>query len=223
MLALVPAELVVSEVLIDADRITIRADPREASASCPACLQRSRRIHSRYDRRLADLPWQGRTVAIVVTVRRFRCGKSPCECKIFVGAALGGRDRTFTAKPSAGRDPAAHRYGTRRCRRPSSGPSSRPASEWRHPPPIGTPTVIGIDDFAWKRGQHYGTVICDLERRRIIDLLPDRQPATVEAWLVRYPGINAYTELAERSPGTGANGRSDRRCWRQNWLRVGNG
>jgi transposase len=52
------------------------------------------------------------------------------------------------------------------------------------------PTVIGIDDFAWKRGQRYGTFICDLERRRIIDLLPDRQPATAEAWLARHPSVN---------------------------------
>jgi transposase len=55
--------------------------------------------------------------------------------------------------------------------------------------PISAPAIIGIDDFAWKRGQRYGTVVCDLERRRIIDLLPDRQQATVEAWLVRNPGI----------------------------------
>lgn len=43
--------------------------------------------------------------------------------------------------------------------------------------------VIGIDDWAWRKGQLYGTIICDLKRRRVIDLLPDRDPATVEAWL----------------------------------------
>ena len=49
--------------------------------------------------------------------------------------------------------------------------------------------AIGIDDWAWKRGQRYGSIICDLERRRVVDLLPDREPATVEAWLLRHPGI----------------------------------
>ena len=44
--------------------------------------------------------------------------------------------------------------------------------------------VIGIDDWAWKRGQRYGSIICDLERRRIVDLLPDRDPATVEGLAV---------------------------------------
>jgi hypothetical protein len=59
--------------------------------------------------------------------------------------------------------------------------------------------IIGIDDFAWKRGQRYGTVICDLEHRRIIDLLPDRHPATVEAWLAHHPGIR----IVARDRGAG--------------------
>ncbi len=67
--------------------------------------------------------------------------------------------------------------------------------------PPSAPTIIGIDDFAWKRGQRYGTVICDLERRCIIDLLPDRHPATVEAWLARHPGINVVAR--DRGAGYG--------------------
>ncbi len=49
--------------------------------------------------------------------------------------------------------------------------------------------VLGIDDFAWTRGQCYETILCDLEVRRIIDLLPDREVATVEAWLLAHPEI----------------------------------
>jgi transposase len=49
--------------------------------------------------------------------------------------------------------------------------------------------VIGIDDWAWRRGHRYGSIICDLERRRVVDLLPDREPATVEAWLAHHPEI----------------------------------
>lgn len=54
------------------------------------------------------------------------------------------------------------------------------------PPP---PTVIGIDDWAWRHNHRYGTVICDLERRRPISLLPDREPATAQAWLSRQPQV----------------------------------
>ncbi len=60
----------------------------------------------------------------------------------------------------------------------------------RAPPPNAEPVrVIGIDDFAWKRGQRYGTLLCDLERRRIIDLLADREAYTIEAWLADHPEI----------------------------------
>ena len=49
--------------------------------------------------------------------------------------------------------------------------------------------VIGLDEWAWRRRQRYGTLICDLERRRVLDLLPDREPATVKAWLAAHPGV----------------------------------
>jgi transposase len=65
----------------------------------------------------------------------------------------------------------------------------------------GEPRVIGIDDWAWRRGQRYGTLICDLERRQVIDLLPDREPATVEAWLRARPGIEVVAR--DRNGGYG--------------------
>jgi transposase len=61
--------------------------------------------------------------------------------------------------------------------------------------------VIGIDDWAWKRGQRYGSIICDLERRRIVDLLPDREPATVEDWLARQPEVRVISR--DRGGGYG--------------------
>lgn len=61
--------------------------------------------------------------------------------------------------------------------------------------------VIGIDDGAWRKGQRYGTLICDLERCRVIDLLPDREPATVEAWLRTRPGIEIVAR--DRNGGYG--------------------
>src|SRR5258708_7166546 len=61
--------------------------------------------------------------------------------------------------------------------------------------------VLGIDDFAWKRGQRYGTLLCDLEQRRIIDLLSDREAGTVEAWLADHPEITIISR--DRGGGYG--------------------
>jgi len=55
------------------------------------------------------------------------------------------------------------------------------------------PTVIGIDDWAWRRNQRYGTIICDLERHKTIALLPDREAATAQAWLTDQRQIEIVT------------------------------
>ena len=59
--------------------------------------------------------------------------------------------------------------------------------------------VVGIDDWAFRRNHRYGSIVCDLERRRIVTLLPDREKATIEAWLSGHPGI----EVVSRDRGGG--------------------
>ncbi len=56
-------------------------------------------------------------------------------------------------------------------------------------PDPGTPRVIGVDDWAYKRGLRYGSIVCDLERHRVIDLLPDRSADSVATWLKAHPSI----------------------------------
>jgi len=56
-------------------------------------------------------------------------------------------------------------------------------------PDFAAPTIVGIDDWAWRRGQRYGTIICDLERNCVLDLLPDRNADSVARQLARWPGI----------------------------------
>ena len=73
LLPLIPAGLVVEQVLPDQDRIVVHAQPVSAAAACPTCGYPSKRLHSRYTRILADLPWQGRLVSIYVRARRLRC------------------------------------------------------------------------------------------------------------------------------------------------------
>lgn len=206
-----PTGLKTDHVELCDSTIRIHAHSCSGSAVCPLCGTASRHVHSRYRRRPADLPAHGRKVELVLLVRRFRCRAMHCPARIFaerfpshvtrpyarrtsrlqglvrhLGLALGGRP----AQALAGRLllPVSKDTFLR---------SVRAATE----EPAGSPRVVGIDDWAWRKGQRYGTLICDLERRQLIDLLPDREPATVEAWLRARPEIEIVAR--DRNGGYG--------------------
>ena len=196
---LLPKGLKMEQVELTAGSVHVVARARSGAAACPQCGRPSRQVHSRYRRQLADLPAHGREVRISLTVRRFRCRAKPCRMEIFaerfplevtlprarrttrlqglvhhLGLLLGGRPAQALAKRLL--LPVSKDTFLRSVR---AGPQCAPDRL----------RVIGIDDWAWRRGRRYGTVICDLKRRRIVDILPDREPATVEAWLECHPGI----------------------------------
>ncbi len=83
MLPLIPAGLMVDQVLPSPDHIAVVTSPRQTSASCPDCWVTPERLHSRYLRRLSDLPWQGRPVTLQVQARRFRCFNRACPRQTF--------------------------------------------------------------------------------------------------------------------------------------------
>jgi len=190
-----PAEVQVERLIANADHITLVVSAVRRAVSCPGCARLSRRIHSHYERHLADLPWNGVPVRVRLRTRRFFCDGEDCPQGIFterlpettetyarrtfrmeqalrwLGLALGGEAGARTA----------HRLGL-----VVSGDTVlrhlRRMSRTQKPNPV-SPRVLGMDDWAWRKGQRYGTILCDLERRRVVDLLPDRQSNTVAEWL----------------------------------------
>ena len=181
--SLSPAGLLIDDVEIGPDRIVITARCRAAAAKCPDCGRQSERVHSRYDRRLLDLPSHGRAVQLQVAVRRFRCAEPGCRRCIFaerLDETVAGRSARRTFRLEA----IVHHLGVALGGRPAATLARRlmlPVSKdtllrvvrrcaARDSSPL---RVIGIDDWAWKRGQRYGSIICDLEQRRVVELLPD--------------------------------------------------
>ena len=178
-------------------------------AECPVCGTTSRRIHSRYTRQVADLPCAGKQIRLRVTSRRFICEASNCRRRIF--AERFGEDVLPTrSRRTARLEYIVHHLGLALGGRPAASFAKRlmlPVSNdtllrvvRRRTCPRTEPlTVIGIDDWAFRRNHRYGTIVCDLERRQIVTLLPDREVATVQAWLARHPSV----QILSRDRGGG--------------------
>jgi transposase len=200
----------------DDDTLTLGIATTNPNASCPVCGHDTWRVHSRYDRHLAEEPIFGHRVCLLMTVRRFFCSGSGCPRRIFtepldgfaakqarttirlaqthlaIGSALGGEAGARLAKKTA--VPTSPDTLLRRVKQPGVQSS-------------GTPRSVGIDDWAWCKGQRYGTIVVDLETNDVIDLLPDRDAATVRTWLAAHPGIelvsrdrsSAYSQAASEA------------------------
>jgi transposase len=198
ILPLIPPGLVVERVVPSADQITIVTTLRTATAACPGCHQTSARIHGIYRRRLQDLPWQGRPATLLVRVRRFGCGTPGCPRQTFAEplGSVAARSARRTARLAGvqcqlglalGGEAGARLAG--RLTMPVSPDTLLRLVHRAEAPPPPTPRVLAVDDWAWRRGQTYGTILVDLERDRVVDLLPDREVATLSAWLRRHGGI----------------------------------
>jgi transposase len=191
--SLSPPGFIVQDVLCEPGQTSIVVRHERSFSNCPSCGTPSRSVHSRYRRSAMDLPICGRQVRLTVMARRFWCAASLCPRRIFaerfpdealapwarrtarlealvhhLGLALGGRPAASFARRLV--VPVSNDTLLRVVRRRARGPSA----------PL---RVIGIDDWAWRRNHRYGTIVCDLERRQPVVLLPDREQATAEAWL----------------------------------------
>lgn len=170
---------------------------------CPSCQTWSEHVHSYYTRTIADVPCIGRRVVLKVRVRKFRCANDRCVQQVFaerfpdfvrpkgrktvrvgeqihaLGMALGGR----------GGQRLARLFGIS-----ASGRTIlRSLMEEEQVCASASVRVLGVDDFAFRRSSRYGTLLMDLEQRRVMDLLPDRALNTLADWLQRHPDVRVVS------------------------------
>jgi transposase len=171
---------------------------RRCSAVCPNCQHRSTAVHSTYRRTVADLPLAGATLVLHLQVRRFFCRHAACPRRIFAErfpSLVPVRGRHSTGVCTALRHiglAVGGRAGARLARTLGLAGSYRTIRRLVHGasfPLLAAPRVIGLDEWAWRRGQRFGTIVCDLERHHVLDLLPERSALAVAQWLQAHPSV----------------------------------
>jgi transposase len=183
-------------LILEDSHLTLVAAMTAPKAVCPDCHQLSHRLHSGYPRTLAALPWALMPVQLLLHVRRFFCDTSGCERTTFTErlptvAPLYARTTMRLSHSQASTGLAlGGSAGARQLARQHM-PSSRNTVLRRvrklPTPAYPPPHVVGIDDWSWRKGHRYGTIVVDLERGCPIDVLEDRLAETVENWFKAHP------------------------------------
>ncbi|MEV6259139.1 ISL3 family transposase [Nocardia sp. NPDC051929] len=178
--------------------IRFDAVTREVPQPCPVCGVVSSRVHSRYSREIADVAVASREVVLRLAVRRLFCGNGGCGRRIFAEQVSGLTVR-YGRRSLALRD-VLRRFALALGGRPAARLCAGVASAVSRmtllrliralpQPTVGGLTAVGVDEFAFRKGRNYGTILVDMATRRPVDLLPEASSDALAAWLREHPGI----------------------------------
>jgi transposase/DNA-binding CsgD family transcriptional regulator len=167
------------------------------TSCCPLCTEPSSSVHSSYQRSVRDLPCGGRNMRLLLTVRKFFCRNPECKRKIFterlspfVEPWAKVTNRLCEAIQAIGLSTSGS-LGARLAAR--LGIASSGMTVLRRimelPPPAGSVVALGIDDFSFRRGRTFGTILVNLEKHQVMDLLDDRSSKTAADWMRSHPEI----------------------------------
>lgn len=203
------------------DGVQVEAATTVEHAACPNCGRVSTRVHSRSVRSLTDRPLTATPLRYRLTVRRFVCGNDACPRRVFaepLPELAPPRARTTAALTAAhpaigftaGGEPGsrlAHALAM-----PTSPDTPLRRVRAAHLDPGPPPRYVGLDDWAVKKGQQYGTMVVDLERGRVVALLPGRDGKAVPPHrLLRATALDSAARPRDRPPCSRPAGRGSRR------------
>jgi transposase len=192
----------ITDIAIDPAGVAVRLAATPAAASCPRCRSASTTVHGRYHRTLRDRPCPGLPVRLLVTARKFVCRRADCPRRVFCERLP---ELTTPHAHTTGELADAHRQiglslggeaGARLAAElglPTSPDTILRRVKDAPDEPTPRPRYVGIDDWATRKGHSYGTILIDLERGTVIDLLPGRDGEAVKVWLAANPQVEVIT------------------------------
>ena len=179
-------------------KVLLKAVSSSRSAVCPYCQTLSEKRHSSYVRKPQALPCSNTRVQLVLSIQRYICQNPACDHTTF--AERIPDTSSFYSRKTVHLEALLKVLAfemsaetvARVCRRlkvqvsPDSVLRSIRKTDVHQGPYV---RVLGVDDWAIRKGQNYGTLLVDLERHKSIDLLPDRTQQTLCTWLLAHPEI----------------------------------
>jgi transposase len=197
-----PDLLKIEKISFCSNEVRLVVKTRLLKSTCPSCGWQSAKAHSRYRRHLADLPWEGLPVRLILSVRKFFCLNPECSQRIFcerlpeLAAPYSHKTMRLNEMLTALGLALGGRPGMRMARNMGLHISHDAVLDRiRHAEVAYTEKVrvLGVDDFAFRKGRSYGTILVDQQKHQIVDLLPDREASSLAAWLKNHPEIEIVT------------------------------